>query len=157
VGQHGATLVGNVEKIAMALLTLVILERGIGLLSLFLVIVLFLKEVDEHIFCPVPGLRIKKVKGIVWRWKVAVHAVGHKSLGIIYMRRCLPGIVGELNFMAGGTELRCGSTDHGVVSKAKKGKGNDDPNDNENGGFDKLFHDCVPAVRYEVKMFGFSN
>jgi len=148
VGQHGATFVRNVEEISMAFLALVILERGIGLLSLFFVIVLFLKEMNEYIFCTVPGLGIEKVKGIVRSRKMAVHAISHETLSVINVSGCFPGVVGKLDLMAGGTELRSGGADHGVIREAEKRKGDDDANDNENGGFEKFFHGCVPAAGY---------
>ena len=52
--------------------------------------------------------------------------------------------------MTGGTELRCCGADHGVVGEAEKWKGNDYAYDNEDGGFDKLFHGCVPAAGFWV-------
>ena len=77
---------------------------------------------------------------------MAVHAIGHKSLLIVHMAGSLPGIVGKPYLMAGSTELGRSGADHGVVSEAEKRKGDDYAYDNENGGFDKLFHGCVPAV-----------
>ena len=48
--------------------------------------------------------------------------------------------------MAGSTELGRSGADHGVVGEAKERKGDYYAYDNEDGGFDKLFHGCVPAV-----------
>ncbi len=146
VGQHGPTFVRDVEKIAMALLALVVLERGIGFLSIFFVIILFLEKVDSNVFGTVPGLGIEEVEGVMWGREMAVHTVGHKTLLIIYMRGGLPGIVGKLDLMADSTKLRCCRADHGVVGETEEWKGDDYPCNNEDGGFSKLFHGCVPAT-----------
>ena len=66
VSQHGTTFVRDVEKIPMAFLALVVLERGVGSLALFLVIILFLEEMDHNVLGTVPGLGIEEVEGVVW-------------------------------------------------------------------------------------------
>jgi len=75
---------------------------------------------------------------------MAIHAVGHKSLLIVHMSGGLPGVVGKLNLMAGGTELGRGCADHGVVSEAEQWKSDNYTNDDENGRLDELFHGSVP-------------
>lgn len=64
---------------------------------------------------------------------MAVHAVCHKSLGIIYMGGCFPGVVSELDFVAPSAKLRCGGSHHGEVRHAEKREGDDDPDSNKNG------------------------
>lgn len=56
---------------------------------------------------------------------MAVHAISHKPLGIVYVGRRFPGIVGKLDFVAGSAELRCGSAHHGVVGNTEYGEGNE--------------------------------
>ena len=105
VCQHGAPLVRNVENISVAFLTLLILEAGIGLLPVFFVIVFLDDKMEDQVLEAVKGLSKKEFIGILRGRKMAVHAIGHKPLGIIRMGRGLPGIVGKLNFMTGGAEL----------------------------------------------------
>ena len=85
VRKHGTTLVGNVKEITMTFLALVIVERGIGLLPLFFVVIFALKKMDEDVLGTVKGFGIKKVKGVVRSRQMAIHAVGHKALGIVHM------------------------------------------------------------------------
>ncbi len=54
--------------------------------------------------------------------KMTVHAVGCKSLGVVHMGGCLPGIAGELNFMAGGTKPGRRGAHHGVIHHGKNPK-----------------------------------
>ncbi len=103
----------------MAFLALVIVERGIGLLSLFLVVIFALEKMDEDVLGTMKGFGIKKVKGVVGSRQMAIHAVGHKSLLIVHMSGGLPGVVGKLNLVAGGTKLGRGCADHGVVSETE--------------------------------------
>ena len=110
----------------MAFLALIILERGIGLLSVFFVIVRFLEKMNNNILDAVCRLGIEKVKGIIRGRKMAVHTVRHKTLGIIHMGRCLPSIICELNLVTGCTKLRRGGADHGVISDTEQRKGDDD-------------------------------
>jgi hypothetical protein len=119
VSKHSTTFVWNVKEIAMAFLALVISKRGIGLLPLFLVIILALEKMDEDVLGTVKGFGIEKVKGIVRSRQMAIHAVGHKSLFIVHMSGGLPGVVGKLNLVTGGTKLGRGCANHGVVGKAE--------------------------------------
>ena len=128
----------------MAFLALVILKGGIGFTSLFFVVILALEKVEEDVLGTVPGFGIEEVKGVVWRRQMAIHAVGHKSLGIVHMSGGLPGVVGELNLVAAGTEFGCGCANHGVVGETEQWKRDNYTDDDENGGLDELFHGSVP-------------
>ena len=103
----------------MAFLALFIFKRVVGRLAIFFVIILVLGKVDDNIFDPVKGFGIEKINGVTGGWQVTVHAVGHKPLGIVYVGGCLPGIVGKLNLVAGGTKLGRGCAYHGVVSETE--------------------------------------
>lgn len=103
----------------MAFLALVIPERSIGLLPLFTVIILALEKMDQDVLGAVKGFCIEKVKGVVRSRQMAIHAVGHKSLFVVHMSGGLPGVVGKLNLVAGGTKLGRGCADHGVVGETK--------------------------------------
>ena len=70
-------------------------------------VVFFLGEVNDYVFYTMSGLSIKEVEGIVRSWEMAIHAVRHKALGIISMGRSLPGVIGKVDFVTSGTELRC--------------------------------------------------
>jgi hypothetical protein len=144
VGKHSTTFVWNVKEIAMAFLTLVIFERGIGFLPLFLMVILALEKMDEHVLGTVPGFGIEKVKGVVRSRQMAIHTVRNESLCIVHMSGGLPGVVGKLNLVAGGTELGRGCAHHGVVGETEQWKGDNYTNDDENGGLDELFHGYVP-------------
>jgi hypothetical protein len=85
VSQHGTAFIRDVEKIAMAFLALVVGKRGVRFLPLFVVIILFLEEVDENIFGTMKSLGIEELKGIMRGGKMAVHAVGHKALLVVHM------------------------------------------------------------------------
>jgi hypothetical protein len=84
VGQHGPPFVWDIKDISMAFLALIVLERRIRLLTIFLVIIFIQnKDVREQIFDAVPGFGIEKVKGVMGGREMTVHTVSHKSLGII--------------------------------------------------------------------------
>jgi hypothetical protein len=119
VSKHSTTFVWNVKEVAMAFLALVISKRGIGLLPLFFVVIFALKKMDEDVLGTVKGLGIEKVKGVVRSRQMAIHAVGHKSLFIVHMSGGLPGVVGKLNLVAGGTKLGSGCADHGVIGETE--------------------------------------
>lgn len=70
---------------------------------------------------------------------MAIHAIGYKALGIIDMRGCFPGVVSELNFMAGRTEYGRRGSHHGLIGDAKKGQGDEDADRNKNGRFNRFF------------------
>ena len=62
---------------------------------------------------------------------MAVHAVSDKSLRIVDMCGGFPGIVGRLDFVAGGAELRRRGADHRVVGNAENRKTDNDPKTDE--------------------------
>ena len=65
---------------------------------------------------------------------MAIHAVGHKALGVIHMGGGFPGVVGGLDFMAGGAKFRRRSANHGVITHTKQGKCDQDADHDKNGG-----------------------
>ena len=134
--QHGTSLIRNIKDISVAFQALIILERRIGLLTVLFMIVFILYEVDNDVFDTVRCFCIKEIKGIVWGRKMAVHTICNKTLGIVDMSRCFPGVVGETNFMAPGTELGRRSPDHCVVGDAENGEGNEDPKGDKYGRLD---------------------
>lgn len=85
MGQHGPPFLRDVQKIAMALLALLVFERGTGLLTIVLMVVCVLREMNGNVLHAMPGLGVEEVDGIVRGRQVAVHAVGHKALGIVHM------------------------------------------------------------------------
>jgi hypothetical protein len=68
VSQHGPPIVRDIQKIAMALLALLILEGSIGLFTVFFMIVGLLGEMNEYVLHAMHGLGIEKVEGIVRGW-----------------------------------------------------------------------------------------
>ena len=134
----------------MAFLALLILERGVGRLGGLVTIKAVLGKVNDNVLDTVEGLGIEKVERVLRSWEMAVHAVRHKTLPIIHMRRGLPGIVGKLDFVAPSTEFRCRCAHHAKVSNAEKWKGDDYASDNENDGFDKLFHGA--SLQQDVRL-----
>ena len=67
----------------MAFLALVVRERGVCLLPLLVVIILFLKEMDENVLGAVKGLSVEELKGIMRNRQMAVHSVGHETLLVV--------------------------------------------------------------------------
>jgi hypothetical protein len=122
MGKHGTAFVWNIQYVAMALHALFVIEGVVGRLAVFGVIVFSSQEMDHHILNAVKGFGVEEVKGVMGRRQMAVHAVGDKSLGIVDVCRCLPGVVGEFDFMAAGAELGSGGSHHGVVAHAKEWK-----------------------------------
>jgi len=91
----------------MTFLTLFVFKGGIGFLSLYLMIVLthILGKMHENVFNAMSGFGIKKGKGIMGGWQMTVHTIGNKSLCIIHMGGCFPGIISKLDFMTGCAKL----------------------------------------------------
>jgi hypothetical protein len=85
VSEHRPPFVRYVENVPVALLTLFVLERSIGSLSVFLVVVCLLDEVDEDVLCSVGGFCKEELKSLMRGGEMAIHAVSYKSLGIVYM------------------------------------------------------------------------
>jgi len=86
---------------------------------------------NDDIFDAVHGFGIKEIKGVMGGRKMTVHAVCHKALGVVDMGRGFPGVVGELNFVAGGAELGRRRPDHGVVADTENRKADDDAKNDE--------------------------
>ena len=107
MGQHGTPLIWDIEDISVALQALIVLERGISLLTIFLVVIFILGEMNNNVFYPMGCLCIEKIKGVVGGGEMAVHTIRNEPLSVIDMCGCFPGIVGETNFMAPCTELGC--------------------------------------------------
>ncbi len=105
MGQHGPPLIGNIEKIPMALLALLVLERGIGNAPLLLVVICPAHKMDDNVLYAMCRLCIEKIEHICRGRQVTIHAISHKSLSVVGMGGGLPGVVDKLNFMAGRTEL----------------------------------------------------
>ena len=138
--QHGAPLVGQIQDIPVTLQALIILEGGVGHLPVLRVVVRALGEVRHHILDAMKGLGIKKVEGILRRGQMAVHAIRHKPLAVVDVGGSLPGLVGELDFMAGGTELRGRSAHHGIISKTEQRQSDDETAEHIKGGAQPPFH-----------------
>jgi hypothetical protein len=141
--QHGAALIRYIEYVAVAFLALLIFEGGIGRLAIIGIHVRFAGEkVYEEILYAMECLGVEKIDCIVGGRQVTVHAVRNKSLAVVDMRRGFPGVVGELDLMAGGAELRCRSSHHGIVGHAEKRKCDDhackDQKSADNGFFSYL-------------------
>jgi len=117
--QHRTSLVRNIKEISVAFQTLIILKGSIGFFTIFWMIVFGLDKVNDDVFYTVKCLLIKKVKGVVRCRKMAIHAIGDKTLGIIDMGGGFPGVVSILNFMAGCAKLGSGSPHHRIVPDAE--------------------------------------
>jgi hypothetical protein len=85
MGQHRATFVRNIEKVAVAFLTLFVFKRSIGLIAILVMIVSLLGKMNNNVFNAMESLGVEEVKRIVGCWQVTVHAVGYKTLGIVDM------------------------------------------------------------------------
>ena len=155
MGQHGSPLVRDVENIAVTLLTLFIFKRGIGGLARLFMVVFIHGEMDDDVFDAVGGLCIEKIEGIMGGGQMTVHAIRHKTLGIVHMGRCLPGIIGKLDLVAGGTEFGRGCAHHGVIGNTEYGKGNDEAQGKEENRFPKPLYNPEPQGRCSrVACFG---
>ena len=70
---------------------------------------------------------------------MTIHAIGNKTLSVIDVGGCFPGVVGELNFVTGCTEFGGRGSHHGVVGDAEKGQGDEHADNDKNGRFDSSF------------------
>ncbi len=138
MGQHRAPFIGNVKEIPVALLALCILERGISDTALLFVVKLAAREMDDNVLDAVRRLGIKEIEGVMGCGQVAVHAIGHKPVGIVRMGGGLPGVVGKLDFVAGCTKLGSGGPNHGEITYAEKRKSDGNANGNINGRLNNL-------------------
>jgi hypothetical protein len=144
MSQHGSTFVRNIEKVAVAFLTLFVPKGSIGFIAILVMIVSLLGKMNDNVFNAMESLGVEEVKRIVGGRQVTVHAVGYKTLGVVDVGGGLPCVIGILDLMAPRTELRRGRTYHGVVTEAEKGEGYKKPYGDEDGRFDQLFH--VPLL-----------
>jgi len=129
VCQHGTSFIRNVEKAAVTFLALFVFERCIGIFSGLPMIVIILGEMENNVFEAMKSLCIKEVDRTLGGRKVTVHAIRHESLGVIGMGRRFPGVESKLYFVAEGTKLGSGGTDHGVVRDTEKGKSDEKATD----------------------------
>jgi hypothetical protein len=85
MGEHGASFVGNIEQITMAFFALVVGERCIGHISIFLMIVGFgtLGKMDHDIFDTVKCFGIEKGEGLMGSRQMAIHAIRDEPLAVI--------------------------------------------------------------------------
>ena len=86
VGQSGTAAIGDAQQIAMAFLTLSVLEGCIGCQTVFFPVIGFKGEMLDQVFDPMKCLGVKEVQGVLGRRQVTIHAVGHEALGVINMR-----------------------------------------------------------------------
>lgn len=138
VRQHGAPFIRNIEDISMAFLTLLIFKAVIGFLPVFFVIIIVCEKMKHQVLETMKGFGIKEFEGILRGRKMAIHAIGHKALGIVRMGGGLPGIVGRLNFVAEGAELGGRGSHHGVITDTEEGKGDQNTQDNQDTRSDDL-------------------
>jgi hypothetical protein len=138
VGEHGTSLVWDIKDVSMAFLALFIFKRGIGSLAVLFMIIGFLGKMNDDIPDAMHGLGIEEVVGIMGGRQMAVHAVGHESLGVIHMGGGCPCVVGKPDFMAPCAELGCRGAYHGVIGYAENGKGDDNSKGDKNCRLDKL-------------------
>ena len=140
VSQHSPPFIGKVENVAMTFFALFVLETGIGLLPGLFMVVFSPRKVDDDILDAMGRLGVKKIESIMGSGKMAVHAVRDETLGVIDMGGGLPGVIGKLDFVAGGTEPGGGGADHGKVGHAEQREGNNNADGDENNPLDVSFH-----------------
>jgi len=140
MGQHCAPLIRNVKNIPVAFLALLIFEGSIGRHAVFFVVVFPPEEMDDDVLDPMKGLGIEKIERVMGRREVAIHTIRHKTLGVVDVGGCFPGVVGEADFMTGGTELRRGCPNHGIVRDTEDGKGDDEADADENSRLNELLY-----------------
>ena len=88
MGQHGASIVGQVKDVAMAFPTLGIMDGGIGPLPINPSVIgcRTLSIMNENILESMQRFGIEKIEGVLGRWEMAVHTISHKALTVIHMR-----------------------------------------------------------------------
>ena len=140
--EHRPSFVGDVKNIAMAFPALLIREGRICLSPLQCMVVFahVLGKMNKDIFYAVGGFRKEKIECVMWGREVTVHTVCDKTLGIIDVGGCFPGVEGKLNFMAGSTKLGGGCANHCVVGKAKQRESDQDAGANKYGPYEIFFH-----------------
>jgi hypothetical protein len=85
MGQHRPTFVRNIEKVAVAFLTLFVFKGCIRLIAILLMVVSLLGKMNDNVFNAMESFGVEKVKRVVWSRQVTVHAVGYKTLGVVDM------------------------------------------------------------------------
>jgi hypothetical protein len=110
------------QKIPMAFHALVVFKRLVCFFPLLGMVVVIHGKMRDNILYAVQSFHIEKIDCVVGSRQVAVHAVCHKTLGVVDMSGGLPSVVSELNFVTGSAEFRCGRSDQGVVGHAKNRK-----------------------------------
>ena len=118
-GQHGASLIRDMQKITMAFLALCIFKSCIGMFTAFFPVIGAIGEMDEYIFDAVSSLGVKEIDRILRGRQMAVHTVSDKPLGIVYMGGGFPTVIGGSNFVTGRTETGSGRSGHGIISEAE--------------------------------------
>lgn len=151
MGQHSSTFVRNIEKVAVAFLTLFVLKGSIGFIAILVMIVSLLGKMNDNVFNAMESLGVEEVKRIVGGRQVTVHAVGYKTLGVVDVGGGLPCVVGILDLMAPRTKLRRRCAHHCVVTEAEKGESYEEPYGDEHGRFDQSFHVPLLVSRVMVR------
>jgi len=151
MGQHCTPLIRDIKNITVTFLTLTVLHGSVRPFTVDTPVIGFspLLEMDDNILEPVQRLGIEKIKGILGRGQVAVHAVRHKSLPVIDMGRGLPGIVCRLDFVTGSAELRCRRADHGVIHEAEERKTHNNTHQHPENGNKHSLH--KPSEHLDVE------
>jgi hypothetical protein len=85
MGQHRSTFVRDIEKVAVAFLTLFVFKGCIRLIAILLMVVSVLGKMNDNVFNAMESLGVEEVKRIVGGRQVTIHAVGYKTLGIVDM------------------------------------------------------------------------
>ncbi len=140
VGQHRAPLVGDIKKISVAFEALFIFKRCICSFAVFRVVVLIRNKVHKNVFDAVQRFGIEEVGGVLGGGQMTIHAIGDESVGVVGMGGGAPSLHGELDLVAGAAKTRCGCPHHRVVSDAEEREGEYDPDGDQNGCLEVLFH-----------------
>lgn len=142
MGKHCPAPVRDIKDVPMAFLTLLVGKGCICFLPLQRVIVLthVTGKMKEDVFDAMGGFRVEKIERIMGRREMAVHAVRDKPLGIVDVGGCFPRVVGELDFMAGGTKSRSGCSNHRVVGDTEQRKSNDNAGAYQDDPDEIFFH-----------------
>jgi len=145
MGQHRPTAVGHVKQISMAFQALAVSNTLVGMFAAGCPIVAFApcKNMHHYIFHAMQSFGVKEIEGFMGRRQMAVHTVGHETLGVVDMGRSLPGIKSGLDFMAGSAEMRRRCADHGVIGEAEKRKSDEDAHQDPEYRLDFFVHNLL--------------
>jgi len=85
VGEHGASLVGDVEDVSMTFLALFVFYASVCPPAIFFAVICLaaVLEMNDDILEAVQCLGIEKIEGVLGGRQVTVHAVGDHSLAIV--------------------------------------------------------------------------